>query len=95
MPNEQTDDELEKQIVARLQSLLPFPVNPDELKTLTNNLMQLIQAREQEAERRGRIDTARKILHNGWCIPDMEVQVEDYINGLQSQQQLTQQEGKK
>jgi hypothetical protein len=33
------------------------------------------------------VDTAREILHRGYCIPDMEVQVEDFISVLQAQQQ--------
>lgn len=47
----------------------------------------LIHSHTDKAVLEGRIDTARKILHSGWCIPDMEVQIEDYINTLQQQQE--------
>lgn len=68
-------------------------LNPKYLRRdglFTDRVMQLITAQTQlavdSAVVEARKDTARKILHRGWCIPEMEVQVEDYINALQQQQ---------
>lgn len=47
--------ELERQIVARVQSLLPFPVSPDELRTLTNNLVPFVQAERANAALEARL----------------------------------------
>lgn len=53
-----------------------------DMKGIATDVVALIYTNTQLAK----IDTARKILHSGWCIPEMEVQVEDYINVLQKEQ---------
>lgn len=61
------DRELERQIVARVQSLLPFPVSPDELRTLTNSLVPFIQAERSKAALEAKaatVETAIKIVNN-------------------------------
>jgi hypothetical protein len=53
----------------------------------TDRIMKLIDAYAESRAAEAKIETAKKILHKGWCIPEMEVQVEDFINSLTDNQE--------